>query len=185
MMGVSTRRLRTGWRPRLCLPALLIAIAGCGGGQEVTPESVRAAKQLWTRAGIKDYDLDWIVTGPNNAHYVVTVRDSEVVKVEMIRLDGSKGELHPGKKEFFGVDGLFLTMDEELATCSKSERPFGQPKGSRVVMRFRPDEKLGYPHWYHRDVLGTPMSMSIDVNALTPVPATRKDLGPGGTGTPK
>jgi hypothetical protein len=103
----------------------------------------------------------------------------------MFRPDGSKGELHPGKKEFFGVDGLFLTMDEELATCAKSERPFGQPKGTRVVMRFGPDEKLGYPHWYHRDVLGTPMSMSIDVNALTPVPAGPKDAGSDGSLPPK
>jgi len=38
-------------------------------------------------------------------------------------------------------------------------------------MRFKPDAKLGYPRWYHRDVLGTPASMAIDVNALTPAPA--------------
>src|SRR5262249_34194775 len=131
-------------------------------------EAVQAARQLWTRARMADYDLDWSVSGPNNAHYLVAVRGGEVRKVEMLRPDGGKVELHPDKKQFFGVDGLFLTMDEELAVCSKSEKPFGQPKGTKVVMRFQPDEKLGYPHWYHRDVLGSPMSMAIDVNTLTP-----------------
>ena len=72
------------------------------------------------------------------------------------------------------MDGLFLTMDEELATCSKAEKPFGEPKGTKVVMRFLPDAKLGYPHWYHRDVLGTSASMAIEVNAMTPVPAGSK-----------
>jgi hypothetical protein len=65
-------------------------------------------------------------------------------------------------------------MDRELAVCSKAERPFDQPRGTRVVMRFKPDDKLGYPHWYHRDVLGTSASMAIDVKALTPVPAANR-----------
>ena len=176
-MGDPTRRLRIGRHARPGLAALLIAIVGCGGGQEVTPEAVQAARQLWTRARMADYDLDWSVSGPNNAHYLVAVRGGEVRKVEMLRPDGGKVELHPEKKQFFGVDGLFLTMDEELAVCSKSEKPFGQPKGTKVVMRFQPDEKLGYPHWYHRDVLGSPMSMAIDVNTLTP--ARPETNGPG------
>ncbi len=172
-----TRRLRTRWYARLGLPALLMATIGCGGGQVVTPEAVQAARQLWSRAGIRDYDLDWSVTGRNNAHYLVTVRGGEVLKVEAIRPDGTRGELNPGKKQFFGVDGLFLTMDEELATCSKAEKPFGEPKGTRIVMRFLPDAKLGYPHWYHRDVLGTSASMAIEVNAL--IPALPPPKSPG------
>jgi hypothetical protein len=180
-----TRRLRMGWHARLGLPTLLIAIVGCGGGQEVTPEAVRAARELWTRASLPDYDLDWSVSGPNNAHYFATVRGGEVRKVEMIRPDGGKVELHPEKKQFFGVDGLFLTMEEELAVCSKNEKPFGQPKGTRVVMRFQPDVKLGYPHWYHRDVLGSPMSMAIDVNALTPAQSATNVPGPDPPGPRK
>jgi hypothetical protein len=181
-MGNSARRLRMGWYATLGLPAFLMAITGCGGGLEATPEAVHSARQLWTGAGIQDYDLDWSVTGPNTAHYLVTVRGGEVRTVEMIRPDGGKVELHPEKKQFFGVDGLFLTMDEELAVCSKSEKPFGQPKGTRIVMRFRPDEKLGYPHWYHRDVLGSPMSMAINVNAMTPAPASMKGSSPDAPG---
>ncbi len=169
-MDDPRRRLRSSYWARLALPAVMVAIAGCGGGQEVTHESVQAARQLWTHAGIRDYDLDWSVTGSNNARYHVTVRNGEVHQIQAIRPDGTLGTLHSGKPEMFGIDGLFRTMDEELAVCAKSERPFGQPKGTRVVMRFLPDARLGYPHWYHRDVLGSPMSMAIEVNALTHAP---------------
>ena len=172
-MTLATRS-RTGWYARLGLAALLIAAAGCGGGREVTPESVQAARQRWNRAGIRDYDLDWSVSGRNNAHYVVTVRGGEVRKIESIQPDGKRVVLRSADAEMFGVDGLFRTIDEELAVCSRAERPFDQPKGTKVVMRFKPDAKLGYPHWYHRDVLGSNASVAIDVNALTPVPTAAR-----------
>lgn len=73
-------RLRTRPCARLGLPVLLLAAVGCGGGREVTPESVQAAKQLWARTGVRDYDLDWSVSGANNAHYLVTVRDGEAAQ---------------------------------------------------------------------------------------------------------
>ncbi|SRR5579883_1362527 len=179
-MGTPTRR-RKGGAARLALAALLIAEAGCGG-REVTPEAVQAAKQLWARAGIRDYDLDWSVTGPNNAHYLVTVRGGQVVKIELIRPDGSKSQARPAETRMYSVDGLFRTIDEELAVCSKAERPFGQPKGTKVVLRFRPDAKLGYPRWYRRDVLGSSASIAIDVNALTPIAADPGPTGAAGAG---
>jgi hypothetical protein len=148
---------------------------GCDRGQAVTPEALAEAKRLWTQAGIRDYELDWSTTGPNNAHYIVTVRAAEVRKIDAIQPDGRRIELHPGSPRFFGVDGLFLTIADELAQLS-TDRPFGQPKGTKVVMRFHPDDKLGYPHWYRRDVLGTPLAVTIDVNKI--VPST-------GTTTPK
>ena len=121
---------------------MLVITAGCAGGQAVTPEAVAQAKRLWTQANIRDYDLDWSVRGPNNAHYAVTVRGGEVRKIESIQRDGGKVELHPGDPYFFGVDGLFHTIDDELA-LRKTDHPFGQPKGTRVAMRFLPDARLG------------------------------------------
>jgi hypothetical protein len=166
--------LRRNGCARLGLAAALIAAAGCSGGREVTPESVQAARQLWERAGIRDYDLEWNLTGPTTAHYLVTVRDGDVRKIESIQPDGRKFPLRSNEAAMFGVEGLFKTMDRELAVCSKAERPFDQPKGTRVVMRFKPDAKLGYPHWYHRDVLGSSASIAVDVNALTPVAAAAR-----------
>ena len=66
------------------------------------------------------------------------------------------------------MDGLFLTIADELASL-KTDNPFGQPKGTKVVMRFKPDPKLGYPLWYRRDVMGTPQGMRIDVIKLVPM----------------
>ncbi len=146
---------------------MLLIAGGCAGGQNVTPESVAEAKRVWTQAGIRDYDLDWSVRGPNNAHYSVTVRGGEVRKLESVQRDGRKVELHSADAQTFGVDGLFRTINDELALI-QTDRPFDQPKGTRVVMRFQPDARLGYPRWYHRDVMGTSLSIAIEVNSLTP-----------------
>ena len=172
-MNSPPQRLRPRWRARLGILAMMVITAGCAGGQEVTPEAVAQARRLWTQANIRDYDLDWSVRGPNNAHYSVTVRDGGVRKIESVQRDGSKVELHPGDSQFYSVDGLFHTIDDELA-LRKTDQPFGQPKGTKVVMRFLPDAKLGYPYWYHRDVMGTPLSIAIEVNTLTPTAPASK-----------
>lgn len=164
----SASRLR--FRHELRILAILAGLgmmAGCDRGEVVTPEAIAQAKHLWSQAGIRDYELDWSVTGQNNAHYLVTVQAAEVRKVDAIEPDGRRIELHPGSPRFFGIDGLFVTISDELAQLN-TEKPFGQPKGTTIVMRFHPDAKLGYPHWYRRDVLGTSQAVTIDVNKLVP-----------------
>ena len=94
-------------------------------------------------------------------------------KVESVQTDGRRFELHPPETRFYSVDGLFLTIADELAQL-KTEHPFGQPQGTRVVMRFKPDAKLGYPLWYRRDVMGTTLAIAIDVVKLVPVTSTPK-----------
>ena len=173
----SALQRRPRWHARFGIPAMLIITVGCAGGEDVTPEAIAQSRRLWTQANIRDYDLDLSIRGRNNAHYLVTVRGGEVRKIEMFQRDDSKVDLRSPKPESFNVDGLIRTIDEELA-LAKSDRPFGQPKGTRVVMRFQPDAKLGYPHWYHRDVLGTSLSIAIEVESMTPVPAGSKPRGP-------
>ena len=73
----------------------ILAVAGrhesaAAGGQEVTPEAIDQARQLWTKAGIRDYDLEWTVAGAQSNHYYVTVRGGEVRKVEAVRPDGQR-----------------------------------------------------------------------------------------------
>jgi len=169
-MESSPQRPPAWWFAMPAILAILGSTLGCAGGQEVNPQAVDAARRLWTQAGIRDYQLEWSVTGPNNAHYFVSVRDGEVRKIESVQPDGSRFELHPGEPRFFGVQGLFLTIADELALL-KTDRPFGQPKGTKVVMRFEPDSRLGYPHWYRRDVMGTSQSVRITVIGLVPTPA--------------
>jgi hypothetical protein len=160
------RRRATGALGAAVLAAVAV-VAGCSGGEPVTPESIAAAREAWAEAGIRDYDLEWTSSGMNQAHYYVTVRGGTVRKVESVAPDGRRFELHPGEPRFYGVDGLFLTMADELAQL-KTDRPFGQPKGTKVVMRFTRDPKLGYPRSYRRDVLGTSQTAAIDVIRLVP-----------------
>jgi len=152
----------------LALIIVSVALAGCGAGENVTPGSLEAARRLWELSGIRDYDLEWKSTGPNSAHYFVTVRGGEVRSIESMGRDGSRHEVRPAAPQFYSVDGLFTVISDELVQLREA-RPFGQPKGTNVVMRFDPDTKQGYPRSYHRDVLGTPQSLAIEVLSLRPV----------------
>jgi hypothetical protein len=168
-----------GMRPRIRRPAIgltVVAMTGlaavcifarCSGGQSVTPEALAAARKVWAEAGIRDYDLEWSASGRMSAHYYVTVREREVREVESIASDGRRFEVRPPDPRFYGVDGLFTTIADELAQL-KMDQPFGQPKGTKVVMRFTPDPRLGYPRFYRRDVLGTSQGLAIDVIRLIP-----------------
>jgi hypothetical protein len=143
------------------------ATLGCASGQEVTPEALAQAKGVWTKSGISNYDLEWTVTGAQNNHFYVRVQSGEVRKVESVRPDGQRFALKPADTRYYSVDGLFLTIANELAQL-KTDHPFDQPKGTKVVMRFKPDPKLGYPLWYRRDVMGTSQAIAIDVLKLIP-----------------
>jgi Family of unknown function (DUF6174) len=168
-----------GVRPRIWRPAIgltLVAMAGlaavcifarCSGGQSVTPEAIAAARKVWAEAGIRDYDLEWSASGITSAHYYVTVRQREVREVDSIASDGRRIAVPTHEPRYFGVDGLFTTIADELAQL-KTDQPFGQPKGTKVVMRFTPDPRLGYPRSYRRDVLGTSQGLAIDVIRLIP-----------------
>jgi len=146
---------------------VLLGLAGCGGGEDVTAESIRAAKQRWQRSGVRDYDLEWTSSGLRQSHYLVAVRDGTVRSVAMVQPDGRQAVVHPAEPRFYGVDGLFVVIADELAQL-QADRPFGQPKGTRAVLRFTPDPKLGYPQKYRRDVVGSRMPMGIDVIRLSP-----------------
>jgi hypothetical protein len=145
-------------------------IAGCSRGDPVTLETLDAARQTWERNGPSDYELEWQASGISSAHYYVTVRGGRVKRVDSVAPDGRRFELHPAEPRFYGVDGLFTTIADELAQL-RTDRPFGQPAGTKVVMRFTTDRKLGYPLTYRRDVLGTSQGLAIDVIRLVPAAA--------------
>ena len=147
--------------------AAIVLFARCSAGQPVTPEALAAARKVWEKAGIDDYDLEWMASGKMTAHYYVTVRGGKVRKIESIVPDGRRFEVHPAEPRFYGVEGLFTTIADELAQL-KEPQPFGQPKGTKVVMRFTRDPKLGYPRSYRRNVLGTTQELAIDVIRLIP-----------------
>lgn len=159
--------MRSPREAKCVIAVVLLGLAGCGGGENVTVESIRAAKQRWQRADLRDYDLEWTSSGVRESHYLVAVRDGTVQSVAMLQPNGQRAVVKPAEPRFYGVDGLFLIIAEELAQL-QTDRPFGQPKGSRAVLRFTPDPKLGYPRKYRRDVVGSRLPMGIDVVRLSP-----------------
>jgi Family of unknown function (DUF6174) len=170
--------LRSGKRPNsrriACIGVLVAwtAAAGCSGGQNVTTENIEAARRLWTKAGIRDYELEY-TTAPAHGHFLVTVRGGEVKKVEGVQPGGARNELHPGAPRYYSIDGIFTTIADELAKL-KEANPFDEPKGTTIVMKFKTNPELGYPEWYRRDIMGTNRSARIDIVKLTRTPAALK-----------
>ena len=146
---------------------LCLAIAGCAGGENVTQQSLQAARAKWDGAKVRDYELEWKATGAMNSRYVVSVRDGQVRSIDTIAPDGRRYPAKSNKPHFFGVDGLFLTIAEE-PDMLKSPTPFGRPKGTSYVLKFTPDPTYGYPRDYRRDVVGAPVPLVIDVIRFEP-----------------
>jgi hypothetical protein len=161
---------------RSVLLGVILAQTGCAGGEEVTARSLAEARRRWDRAHIQDYDLEWSSSGLGHGHYIVTVRDGQVRSIESVLKDEKRMAIHPAEPRFYGIEGLFMIIAEELAQLEASD-PFGQPKGTKAVLRFQPDSKLGYPRSYRRDVLGTPVALAIDVIRFEPEPRPSPPAG--------
>ncbi len=161
--------------PRIIAAILAIGLslsaAGCGQGEVVGEKSLRKARIAWNQSKIRGYDLEWITTGPQTSpsgdHYAVAVREGEVTSIERVSADGKRVPIRPAKPQFYGMDGLFLTMEEELAQL-ETDAPFNAPKGTDVVLRFTTDPKLGYLKSYRRDILTQPRGLAIDVVRFVP-----------------
>ncbi|MDB5352666.1 MAG: hypothetical protein JWN86_3913 [Planctomycetota bacterium] len=162
-------------KPRLKpLTLCLIALAGCAGGEDVTTRSIANARRIWDAAKIRDYDLEWTSSGARDGHYRIFVRDGKVRSIRAFVDDRKERrvreiEVKPGDPSYYSVDGLFKILEEERSQLSEPA-PFGQPKGTSVLLRFTPDPKLGYPKRFRRDVVGTPRGLAIDVVRFTPNP---------------
>ena len=78
-------------------------------------------------------------------------------------------EAKPGDPSYYSVDGLFTILEEERSQLL-TDAPFGQPKGTSVLLKFTPDPELGYPKRYRRDVVGSPKGLAIDVVRFVPNP---------------
>jgi hypothetical protein len=152
--------------------ALLLTVYGGTLGffreGKATADAIGQAKQSWALVGIRDYDLEWTVTGPKNAHYYLTVRGGEVRKLEPLQSEGHRLELSPPSPGCFSVDGLFLTIANEIALM-KIDGPFNQAKRTKVVMWFESDPVLGFPHLHRRDVMGRLQAITIDVLKFVPI----------------
>jgi hypothetical protein len=158
------------WILPCCALLVLLPVSGCGGGIDVNTRSLGKARSLWESAKIADYDLEWTTSGERDGHYLVYVREGKVQAIDAFIPDLKARQVRqirvkPGDPSYYGVDGLFTIMKEELAQLEDTT-PFGRPKGTRVVLQFTPDVTLGYPKRFRRDVVGSPKGLSLDVIRL-------------------
>ena len=150
------------------LAIFLTLSGGCAGGENVTAPALKVAKAKWQAAKVTDYNLEWSSSGAREGRYRVFVRGGEVKTIYSV-YKGKEIVAKPGQPRFYGVDGLFLVIEDDLAQMDTAS-PFGRPKGTSAVMRFEPDPTYGYPKRYVRDVVGTPQGISIDVLKFDPQP---------------
>ena len=148
------------------LIVLATIVSGCGRGEPLGPRSLRKARETWLRSGIRSYDVEWTVSGPQTGgrvvHYRIAVRGGLAETVKVAHADGSWTEVNTHKPEYFTIDGLFRTLEEEMDQLD-GPTPFGKPKGTSVLLEFTPDDTLGYPRRYRRDVVGVKPGLAIDV----------------------
>lgn len=161
--------MRNGQKWMNVLLLLFAALTGCGRGENATPATVAAAESKWKAAGVKNYNLEWSNSGLGTGHYRVFVRDGEVKAIYSVLNNGREIVAKPAQPRFYSVEGLFLTIKDEMAQLDLPT-PFGQPKGTTAILKFTPDSSLGYPKSYRRDVLGSAKGVSIDVQSLDPNP---------------
>ena len=156
---------------RIVAALALLVFSGCSGGEDVNTRTLSKAQALWDGAGIRDYDLEWTTSGDREGHYLVFVRGGVVRRIHAFVEDRRARVVReivvkPGDPSYYGVEGLFRIIREEQAQMEVDPAPFGQPKGTRVLLRFAPDTKLGYPKRYRRDVVGRPKGLALDVIRL-------------------
>src|SRR5690349_15559217 len=111
-MPITIRIIRIAPLVILCIVPTL---AGCGGGEAVTAKSLGEAERLWKRARIRDYDLEWTSSGLSTGHYRVAVREGQVRSIELVQPDGQSVAAHPADPTYYGVEGLFRIVKDELA----------------------------------------------------------------------
>lgn len=126
--------------------------------EPLTRESLQAARERWSLAGIDDYRMRYRMHG---SVYDVTVRDAIVTDVLV------NGQT-PQSADYgaYGVKGLFGILAEELENLG-SEKGRLMGGGSHVVMRVRFNPKFGYIERYLRSSSAVGRGVSIELLEFT------------------
>ncbi|HEX4412881.1 MAG TPA: DUF6174 domain-containing protein [Lacipirellulaceae bacterium] len=118
---------------------------------ELTEDNLRAATELWRKAGPQSYDMDIELRGARPGQVHVEVRNKEV---ELETRDGRT----PGRWTWdtWSVPGLFDTLSQDLDIAQDPEGQIQAAKGTTWLPRCEFDPQFGYPLRYHRLVSGGP-----------------------------
>jgi hypothetical protein len=123
--------------------------------QQLTPEQLEAARRLWEKTDLRDYDMEYtrkIGADQQVDQFEVRVRHGKVASVVMNRREQLPARLY----RYHDMNGLFDAIEE----FQKKDR---QPGSRRVFTRalFDPDD--GHLTWYVRRVVGSQEGVEIAV----------------------
>jgi hypothetical protein len=132
---------RRGWLTSLSLEAVLSLHAACGGGTWLTREALDNAESRWQSHSVHSYTIEVSVSESDEPvrRVKIEVRGKEPVEAVMTE-NGTERRIEKDAARPYTVDGLFQTLDEELAA------------GERRYVRAWFDSARGYPE---RIELGT------------------------------
>ena len=132
------------------------------GGEPLTEQNLKAAKELWAARALADYDCQVLVDGSQQATYSVQVRGGNAVSVV-----GPGGVSPPTRTwEAWTIDGL-LGMIEQEWEQSQGKNRFGAGPNASVLQRVHFHSELGAPFMYRRSILGAPGEVSWRIQSLT------------------
>jgi len=104
------------------------------------------AREVWDQAGVRDYDIEIVVTGRQAATYAVCVRDGRPLSA--LR-NGA-----PLKQErtwaTWSVEGMFETIARDLETVAKHRTGRADTSTPQLQLRAVFDPALGLPQRYLR-----------------------------------
>lgn len=104
------------------------------------------ARDRWTSADVKNYDVEVVVTGRQAATYAVQVRDGQVFNATR------DGQALPQKRTWstWTVDGMFETIARDLDSVERHAQGRAVPGTPNLQLRALFDPQLGYPQRYLR-----------------------------------
>lgn len=124
----------------------------------LTPEQVRAARQLWEAKGPADYTLTYVIRTHDNSagdRFVVKVRGGQVVEASC------NGREEPGERlTYYGMNRLFDYIEDFQKLDEKKKGPTAFYRGT-----FDPDN--GALRWFARRLLGEHQWVEITIEELT------------------
>jgi hypothetical protein len=150
-----------GWIWYFVIVALLATVAisvniAYNLSLQLKPEHLEEARQLWQKNGPRDYDLEYVKSGPSTETFAAKIRRGRVIAVT---LDG-----RPLEKRLYGyhdVPALFTFMERFYELDHEPGKP-------RTYARALFDPADGHPVYYLRSVFSTRERIEITVK-LTPV----------------
>jgi len=133
---------------------------------ELTAGRLAAARAIWDKTGMRDYDLEVQVLADRleEGRFEIQVRDGNVTRA--IR----NGIAASGQGDAYSIAGLFRILERELELSQNASQGFGAPAGYRAYLHARFNAELGYPEAYRRSVGGTSNAIEIRVLRLSPAP---------------